>query len=794
MRRCLALALSVCLLLAGCAPEPSPPAPRQALAALAPAEPWALWYEDAPFAPQDPLMTDGAALYISLADAVAFLRLTAEEVEGRHLLHTPRGTLVLDPAAGTATLEGAALEGYAFGATQDTLYLPLAQTAQAAWAWHSPDERTQRLYAGSRTGNQYGDIEVSAKAKGTQFLYYDGEMWRADTARGVNLGLSLPGHSVGERIIPYETYLVWFEQIAQMNANSLRVYSRQPAAFYRALLDYNQRADTPLWLYQGVWVEQKASLSEDAAAQALEDARLLVDIVHGQGGEEYVYDVSPWLGGWVIGSEWSAAYIDATNEETLAPHEGQYLYTLPGTPAFETRLCAIGDGLAARQTEAYGRQAPIAFINWPTTDTLAHPSEANPAEDAATLDTERILAGDGFLPGLFALYHVYPTYPEFIAQEAREDGYAEYLARLWQSHTVPAMVGEYGASASRGHSHRGQDGQYTQGGLSEAEQGEQNAAMTHAVFGAGFAGAMLFAWQDEWFKDVWNTRAQTLPEYNQYWYNAQNSEQSYGVLGVFPGEDGPPAYLDGEGGEWDESRLVAATDDGRLYATWDEGYLYLMLRFADGYDTGQGVLLPISIHAEAGLARHGAARFEETSQFLVEVDSPQSARLLVSADHDAFALQYGRPGEVADESFHPVRQYLRGGYTRPDTGEEVPSDVVETGRLRPGVTNPEAAAFDSRADFCWEGSCLEIRLPWMLIGFMDPSRLLVTAPLREGEDIASIELERLSLGFGAPGAKAIPMEDCPLEPWGEEVRFHLRLKQSYYTMQQVFASYKCPAP
>ncbi len=637
------------------------------------------------------------------------------------------------------------------------------------------------------TGNQENGIRTNARTYGMDFWFYHGGNWKEDTLRGVNIGVTLPGQVTKTGDIPYNAYMAWFKQISEMNANCIRVYSKQNPAFYSALADYNREAACPLWLYQGVWIEQEDALDKKTVARALECARDLVEVVHGSGkAKGYISDVSEWLGGWIIGSEWSASYIAATNKKATASYEGTYLFTEEGAPAFESNLCAIGDGLLAYETKEYKVQAPVAFINWSTTDVLEHPSEADPFEDAESFDMELILSADANQAGLFALYHVYPTYPEFISQEAEKDGFAEYLGKLVEEHTMPVVIGEYGASSSRGMSHRSQDGLYSQGGLNEQEQSRECAALTHAIFRSGMKGAMLFSWQDEWFKDVWNVSKNTIPLRNNYWYNAQNSEQSYGLLGVFPHEDRPPVYIDGEIAEWSEEHMLYRFEEGELYVQYDEGYLYLMFKAIDIAAWSRPMYFPISFDEKTGLTSiGGGTEFDRKTQFVIEVRD-DTVRLLVSATHDSFASQYG--GSLTDGTFHPIYQYLRGAYTRPDTGEEIPMDVVETGLLRSGITNPYAQNYDSLADYYRDDDFLEIRLPWMLIGYMDPSEGRVMYPAAQKDAKGGKKVEGLYIGFGLEGA-AIPLVGYEIKPWGNTVTFHERLKQSYYEMQEVFGQY-----
>ncbi|MFP3441038.1 hypothetical protein R0K18_25215, partial [Pantoea sp. SIMBA_133] len=112
-------------------------------------------------------------------------------------------------------------------------------------------------------------------------------------------------------------------------ANAVRIYTIHPPAFYEALLEHNKKADKPLYLFHGVWVEE-APLLKTQDAYAKENMQLLekatkdtVDLIHGNAMIEkkvghaagsYTADVSPYVLGWVLGIEWDPEVVVATNE------------------------------------------------------------------------------------------------------------------------------------------------------------------------------------------------------------------------------------------------------------------------------------------------------------------------------------------------------------------------------------------------------------------------------------------------------------------------------------------------
>ncbi len=72
--------------------------------------------------------------------------------------------------------------------------------------------------------------------------------------RGINMGPGLPGKWATDFAIDKETYLRWFARIQEMGANTLRIYTIHASAFYEAFYEYNTGREEPLYLLQGVWV------------------------------------------------------------------------------------------------------------------------------------------------------------------------------------------------------------------------------------------------------------------------------------------------------------------------------------------------------------------------------------------------------------------------------------------------------------------------------------------------------------------------------------------------------------
>ena len=122
-------------------------------------------------------------------------------------------------------------------------------------------------------------------------------------------------------------------------------------------------------------------------------------------------------------------------------------------------------------------------------------------------------------------------------------------------------------------------------------------------------------------------------------------------------------------------------------------------------------------------------------------------------------------------------------------GDHVGGEVYETGLLRCGVANPDAEEFDSLSDYCFTESGVEIRIPWQLLNFSNPSEMMIHDDYYEHYGIENLHIEEMHVGFawGEENEWRIPMAAFALEGWSRDVTYHERLKESYYILQAYWA-------
>lgn len=689
-------------------------------------------------------------------------------------------------------------------------------------------------------------IRMKFRTNGDRLEVYENEAWKPFFAKGINLGASLPGHFPGELPITKDDYLRWFAMMDEMGANVLRVYTIHPPDFYTALVEFNRSKDgAPLYLMQGIWspeellIEKQDAFLPEIREQFREEIRDAVAAVYGEAtlpeksgkaSGEYRSNAGEYLIGWHVGTEWDPLMVDRTNElhRKTAPYRGSFFQAKQEASPFESWLAEMID-LVAEEESKYGWQHPISFTNWVTTDPLAHPGEPLYHEDLVSVDPTHVEPVD-WAAGYFASYHVYPYYPDLFRYDANLqtvrndkgeiDTYKAYLRQLKQHHKdMPILVTEFGVPASWGIAHIGLLGR-DQGGHTEQRQGEIDAELLQEIHNEGYAGAILFVWQDEWFKKTWNTMPFELPtDRRSLWLNVLTNEKLFGIIGMHAGKEHVLA-IDGETGDWDKladnekQRIdVAAPGFEEIWMAHDEAYVYIMARLEKPFQP-ESAVVSFGIDTLPGGNRHapqlGELKLDEGLELLVRLGTAEDSQIQIASNYDFHTRLYGKrygmlpvdEQAMQDDSglFVPWKLAVGLEMEPPDSKAHYPMEEVVVGSLRRGTTDWDDPAYDSLAAWQAKGNVVELRIPWMLLGFADPSSLQAISYQDAGREFVTETAEGIRLlpwmersdgtSTLASDATDVPytLSRLPVytwEPW-EEVRYYERKKQSYYAIQKAF--------
>ncbi len=732
----------------------------------------------------------------------------------------------------------------------------VASTSVVAWA--APQVPT-------RAGHKY--LEIRQDDGSYQPIY----------VKGINLSVALPGHHPSE--FPYDEplYRAWLKEIADMHCNVVRVYTMHTPEFYRALRYHNMTyPDQQIWLIQGVWVEppEGGDFLNEAYLQEIElNLRYAVDIVHGKaivdprpGWAEGKYDadVSRWMLAWLIGREWEPDDIEGFHKihPEFTTYKGQLVSCPQGDP-IECWFAKICDYAVAYEQDQWNVQHPVAFSSWPPTDPLSHISESNIEDeadvagyeaegridvfsnDSVNITAKHLLAEPGFDAGVYASYHIYPYWPDFIDLEAEYQGisdrfgpstYFAYIKTLKEFYDDrPLLVAEYGLPNGPLPAHLQSLG-WNHGGLSEQEVADAMPRLTLDIYDAGCAGSVVFAWIDEWFKKTWIWAEMYDPYMDRrLWFNFYDPEENYGMIALHPGANGPNNTLSNNAEEWASAQTLpgenAALADGAptiagVDVMHDEGFLHLRVRFEDyndmeflthGLYLGLDVLDPergntswpgpLSLDSDTGLEEvitftNNEARLWQTESFRYwePYRAPYTAKPRISEVYPfVLSSETNRWGW-----FEPVVETNRRRVGRDGSVYEAKS--FELNPLPKGNLVPGSPGYNDQA--IWNvdpaNGVLELRMPYILLGFVGPHQMRV---MQAGEDMSNSSEVSTGVGISlvitgdtgdeqavwpgfADGTVLTSLSGRYAWPeWTEQdIEYHSRTKPVYHALQDIFSS------
>jgi hypothetical protein len=583
--------------------------------------------------------------------------------------------------------------------------------------------------------------------------YTDGD-YRPVVLKGINLGSSPPGYFPGEiaYAITAEMYERWIKRIAEAGFNSIRVYTLHPPVFYEKLAEYNQRhPDRPLLLFQGIWLEEVEDASDPYCYDLINrkssfsaEIAEVIDCINGNGdigfryGKAYgVYrtDISRWTAGYIIGREVAPQEIDTTNKyhSGVSSYSGTS-FSISGASASESFIAEMLDRVVAFEKAEYSISRPVSFSSWPTLDPLEHPTEIYTDEDVASFDITKIVVNNG--PGLFASYHAYPYYPNFISQEPSYRTYSDsegpnsylgYLTAMKNHYSgMPLVIAEFGVPSSWGSAHQSYSGMH-HGGYSEIQQGEKNMRMMHNMLDAGCAGGFMFAWMDEWFKRTWivlyqeaygiPAGSETIPT-RQLWHNETSPEQCFGLLAFEQKE--VPGFV-----AYDTDAPSGPISS--IKATHDEGFFYLEINSATDLNPTDEFMVAFDTYlGNRGESTFpGGATAANRAEFLLTftLDDDTALHHVTQAyDMNGLTVRFN----LTDPA---VQKYMS------TTTDGAPWDVMRwtndgfelTYQDIGKVPLEHSASFTdgNRAAVAWNGRKINIRLPWTMLHFYDPTHMMV---------------------------------------------------------------------
>lgn len=675
--------------------------------------------------------------------------------------------------------------------------------------------------------NKPVDVKFKTEDK-TIYIKNSNDKYMPLLIKGVDLSSSIAGHYGTDYAVDRKTWLKWFQQIQDMGANTIRIYTIYDDTFYNAFYEYNSKRQEPLYLMQGIQVTDYAknsgqdAYSEEFYGNLKEDSIDAVDVIHGRkiiplgrrkGGGNYKKDISPWVLGYVVGNEWNSGTIAYTNHKGSynTSYEGQYFATTEDATAFQVMLAKIIDDMVDYESKKYKTQRLVSFINDPQNDPFAYDKfYAKQLGKYNRLDAENIVPTDKLESGYFASYRLYEFLPGFsdyfsaeqkaelsnilkdLNQEFFYDGYTQILAEY---HSMPVVITGYGFSSARGTDD-------VDGPMTEEEQGKALVSTYKDIVNSGCSGAFISTWQDEWQRRTWNTSYAVDITETYRWYDAQTNGQGFGLLSFYPGDKEYATYVDGDLSEWTEKDNIIDNENTSLSVRYDTSFLYLLIE-KEGITEQTPIYIPIDSTPKTGSKKseNPDIRFEREADFLLYLSGRHNSRLLVQSRYESLRENYlmqikgqdpfvSFPSKNSSE-FVPINMILRNKklITKGMMESEINSmelfDTYETGKLTYGNGNPYSSEYNSLADFYYGYDFVEVRIPWQLLNFFNPIDMEIHDDYYDNYGVEGLRISKLYFGIGQPDQEdEIAMTEMKLKSWKDNDSYYERLKHSYFILKE----------
>ena len=634
--------------------------------------------------------------------------------------------------------------------------------------------------------------------------------WQKFNIIGVNLNSIKPGNFSNDKVITEEEYLNWITIIDNMGANCIKVPDIMDNNFYNALYKFNEDKKDPIYVIQGIYFDEvdlkngKDIQSEEIEEKFKKHIKLIIDSIHGNSfdlnedikNEYYNTDISDYLIGYTLGIEF--ARNDLIHTELINnkdSYNGKYFYTNNDASSFESYIAKMADYLVEYEYKQYKEQKLVGFIG--SSNNYKELNSSNQNEDNSIKDyinPNNINSKGKLKTGIFASYNLYPSYTNM---NENQDNIEEYVNELKNTHKIPIIIGEYGVPSSRNSADFNTD--TNKGYINEQEQGEILVNAYRTINNANIAGSFIFELQDSWQRTSWNTKELKILDRAPYWSDAQDYSQNFGLIAFDPSQADSKLYPDEKIDEWKNKNIINKNEDISLSMRSDEKYLYFMLKSENTINLDkQDIYVYLDITPNSGSTKSSQLNlnFDKPVDFIIEIKDRENAKVLVHEYYNYFSLNQNkkeyqkRPDLISVQSdmdeFSPIyietspRMYVE------DLKKIVESKKFETGKLVHGNSNPLNENYNSASDFYVGNDYVEIRVPWSLLNFMDPSTKQIMDDIYKYFSSKPMTINEINVGVTIKENEEIKEKldstKFKLNSWIKP-NYHQRLKKSYYIIK-----------
>lgn len=648
------------------------------------------------------------------------------------------------------------------------------------------------------------------KANNEDIYIAKDKKWQKFNIVGVNLDSSKPGNFPNDKEVTEEEYLNWLKIIYDMGANCVKVPDLMDYKFYNALYQFNKDKKNPIYVIQGIYFDEiDLKNGEDIQGEGLEEKfknniKLIINSIHGNPftlnetaeTKHYKTDVSKYVLGYILGVEFAKhdlIYTELINNKES--YNGKYFYTKQDASSFESYMAKMADYLVKYEYNQYKEQRIIGFIGSSENHKKVNAPNKDKEESINDhVNPNNIKKKHKLKTGIFASYNLYPSYTNMDEYQTNIQG---YLNELKEMHKMPVIIGEYGVPSSRNNSDFNRDNNKNY--INEEEQGKALIDIYKAIRDTNLAGGFIFELKDGWHRTSWNTKESKILDRAPFWSDAQDYSQNFGLIAFDPGKEKSESYPDNDISEWEDKHIINKNEDMSLSMKSDEKYLYFMIKSGKTIDLDkQDIYIDLDITQKSGSTKSSQLNlnFDKPVDFIIEIKDRKNTKVIVHEYYNYFSFNENkkenqiRPDLISIEphmdKFSPIYIESRPRMFVDSLDKVVDSMKSETGKLVHGNSNPSNKDYNSASDFYIGDNYIEIRVPWALLNFMDPSTKQIMDDIYEYYGAKPMIINKISVGATIKENKLIKSKldstNFRLKSWIIP-EYHQRLKKSYYIIK-----------
>lgn len=661
-------------------------------------------------------------------------------------------------------------------------------------------------------------VQRFTRTKNGTIQIYGDDKWEDLIIKGVQMNSFTPGYSRNKSGIDKSRVIIWLKQISEMNANVITIPNIQPPSFYNAIYEFNLNNTKPIYiiheipLYEGAILKHYDAYNQEITKQLKRDIKKTIDVVHGKSlllnnsrnhTGIYLKDISKYVLGYIIGTNTNAELITLTNINypEVKEYDGSY-FNSNDVSAFEAFITEMMDLAASYEVDKYKQLSLFSYITSVDTDPLMHINELNSTKNA-DIDLEKIVSKNK--DNIFSSYSLHPNAYDFMDYDdpytisaihgEYDSVYFNYLEKINEHYTIPVVVSNFGIPTSRGMSKINIKDGFNRGNITEDKQGEQLIMLLDYIYTTGSAGAVIYNWQDDWAQ---STAFNILDDYldgssSTYWFDAQASDESFGIMSFDTGEIERDIYIDGNFSDWDKITPLLNQDGFELKVSSDTSHIYFKIKKNGLSLTDDKLYIGLDITQKSGSKNwKDKVEFNVPVDYIIELIGYNESRILVQERYNVFNYLYKYYSNTIEKQdtipnkdskiFSAIYLLNRKHFYLKEDNDIIPPVYYQTGKLVYGDGNPKSEDYNSLTDFNKEGDSIEIKIPWTLLNIKNPMKKTIQGDfyldgIKSQINIKDINIELIyngkdenltskSVGYKIPSYK--------------DVKYHSRLKKSYY--------------